>query len=226
VNDESENLPEVMPIFPLPEIVLFPRAVLPLHVFEPRYQAMTGDALAGDKAIALALLRPGFEPLYYTHHAPIHRILGLGRIVASEELDDGKYNILIRGEARGRLIEELPGRPYRRARVEQLHPSCQQPDAELSKLRRRLRQMVRKSMFADSDVRKHWLKLLRMPLGLGEATDLIVSGLPIDGELKQCFLAEPDEPARAVMLLEQIRTLSAIINQRRRLPGDDEWRLN
>lgn len=225
VNDESESLPEVVPVFPLPEIVLFPRAMLPLHVFEPRYQAMTVDALAGDGAIAVALLRPGFEPLYYTRHAPIHPILGLGRIVASEELEEGKYNILIRGEARGRLIEELSGHPYRRARVEPVRPFCHQAEPALQKLRRALHHAVRDSPFGDADVRKHWSSLLKMPLGLGDATDLIVSGLPMDGELKQCFLAEADVPARAAMLLNEIRTLSTVTRQRRRL-ADDEWKLN
>jgi len=225
VNDESESLPEVVPVFPLPEMVLFPRAMLPLHVFEPRYQAMTVDALAGDGVIAVALLRPGFEPLYYTRHAPIHPILGLGRIVASEELDEGKYNILIRGEARGRVIEELSGRAYRRARVEPVRTFCHQPEPALQKLRRALRHAVRDSSFADTDIRKHWLSLLKMPLELGDATDLIVSGLPMDGELKQCFLAEADVLARAAMLLNEIRTLSAVTHQRRRL-ADDEWKLN
>ena len=84
------------------------------------------------------------------------------RIVASEELEEGKYNILIRGEARGRVIEELPGRPYRRARVEQVSPYCHQPEPAVQKLRQALQQVVGSSPFADADVRKHWVSLLKM----------------------------------------------------------------
>src|SRR5947208_17093988 len=86
-------------LFPLPNLVLFPQVVQPLHVFEQRYRQMTADALAGDRLIAMALLRPGWEADYDGRPA-IHPVACLGRVVADQRLDDGRYNLLLRGLAR------------------------------------------------------------------------------------------------------------------------------
>ena len=92
-----------VPLFPLPGTVLFPRAIQPLHVFEPRYRQMMADTLAGDHVIATALLKPGFEPLYYTQRAPIYATIAIGHIVGSEQVADGNYNMLLRGFARATM---------------------------------------------------------------------------------------------------------------------------
>src|SRR6266478_35888 len=88
-----------VPLFPLPNVVLFPRAVLPLHIFEERYKVMTADALSGDRLIAMALLRPGWEKNYYGK-AAIEPVVCLGQILTHEQLDDGKYNFLLQGICR------------------------------------------------------------------------------------------------------------------------------
>ncbi len=85
-----------VPLFPLPNVVLFPRAVLPLHVFEQRYREMTTDALKGDRLIAMALLRPGWEQNYYSRPA-IEPVVCVGQILTHEKLADGKYNFLLQG---------------------------------------------------------------------------------------------------------------------------------
>src|SRR3954470_24360560 len=86
-------------LFPLRNLALFPHAVQPLHVFEPRYRRMTARALAGDRLIALVLLKPGWEADYDNHPA-VHPVACLGRIVADQRLDDGRYNLLLRGLSR------------------------------------------------------------------------------------------------------------------------------
>src|SRR5206468_10763458 len=83
-------------LFPLPNMVLFPHVVQPLHVFEPRYRQMTADALAGDRLIALTLLQPGWEEEYEARPA-VHPVACLGRVVADQLLPDGRYNLLVRG---------------------------------------------------------------------------------------------------------------------------------
>src|SRR5882724_907350 len=93
-----------VPLFPLPNVVLFPRAVLPLHIFEERYKAMTADVLDGDKQIAMALLRPGWEKNYYGKPS-IEPVVCVGTIVSHERLADGKYNFLLQGHSRA-LIEQ------------------------------------------------------------------------------------------------------------------------
>src|SRR3954466_8867822 len=114
-------LPAAAPLFPLPNVVLFPRAVLPLHIFEERYLAMTADALRGDRLIAMALLKSGWERDYYSK-PPIEPVVCVGQILTHEQLPDGKYNVLLQGVARARIIRETknPDRLYRMAEVEPL----------------------------------------------------------------------------------------------------------
>src|SRR5262245_45058688 len=109
-----------VPLFPLPNVVLFPRAVLPLHIFEDRYRAMTADALDGDQLIAMALLRAGWEKSYHGRSAPIEPVVCVGRIVSHEKLPDGKYNFLLQGQVRATVAEEFTDEPYRVARLQTL----------------------------------------------------------------------------------------------------------
>jgi len=89
-------LPPTIPIFPLPNVVLFPNVFLPLHIFEPRYRAMVADALKGDRIIGMALLRPGFEASY-EGRPPVYPIGCAGVITHTDPLPDGRSNIVLRG---------------------------------------------------------------------------------------------------------------------------------
>lgn len=104
----------LLPLFPLPNVVLFPGALLPLHIFEPRYRAMVADALASDRRIGMVLLRPGFERSYEGRPA-IHAVGCSGVIVHDSRLVDGRYNIVLRGLDRFRVVAEDHERAYRRA---------------------------------------------------------------------------------------------------------------
>ncbi|MEZ4296559.1 MAG: LON peptidase substrate-binding domain-containing protein [Polyangiaceae bacterium] len=113
-----------LPLFPLPQAVLFPGAVLPLHVFEPRYKAMIRDCLASHRALAVVQIDET-APRDENGHPGIARVAGAGLVVDYAELSEGRYNILVRGKARVRL-DELPFvPPYRTARATLLDP----PDA-------------------------------------------------------------------------------------------------
>src|SRR5581483_8559229 len=103
---QPEHFSGTARLFPLPNLVLFPHVMQPLHIFEPRYRQMTTDALDGDRLIALALLRPGWEA-DYDGKPVIYPVACLGRIVAEQRLEDGRYNILLRGLSRIRVLEEL-----------------------------------------------------------------------------------------------------------------------
>jgi len=107
----------ITPVFPLPNVVFFPKTRLPLHVFEDRYRLMTREALSGDRSIVMVLLRDGWEQDYYGRPA-IHEVACLGRIESYEVLDGGKYNIILSGKHRVRLLRELHHKPYRMAEVE------------------------------------------------------------------------------------------------------------
>jgi uncharacterized protein len=108
-----------VPVFPLPNVVLFPHAVVPLHVFELRYRTMVRDALAGERLIALALLKPGWEGDY--HGSPAFHDLGcLARFEGVEWLPDGGYDLELLGLSRVRLGAPVREYPYRAVRVELL----------------------------------------------------------------------------------------------------------
>lgn len=115
---DPAQFPGTAPVFPLPGVVLFPRLALPLHIFEPRYRQMTQDALAGDRLIAMALLKPGWEPRYY-ERPEIHPTVCVGEIIEDRRRPDGTFDILLCGVSRARVIEEVPDpKLYRRARLE------------------------------------------------------------------------------------------------------------
>src|SRR3954468_24530728 len=97
---------DALPIFPLPQTVFFPGALLPLHVFEPRYRTLVKDALATHKALAVTLIRERGKRDAHGH-PPIEAVSGVGVIIDHTELPDGLFNILLHGRARVRL-EELP----------------------------------------------------------------------------------------------------------------------
>jgi Lon protease-like protein len=112
-------LPPTLPIFPLPNVVLFPNVFLPLHIFEPRYRTMVSDALRGDRIIGMVLLRPGHEG-EYEGRPPVFPIGCAGVITHTDPLNDGRFNIVLRGLERFRITDEEAGRTYRMAHIDSL----------------------------------------------------------------------------------------------------------
>jgi Lon protease-like protein len=106
-------------LFPLPNAVLFPGMPLPLHIFEPRYRQMVRDAAEGEKTIGMLLLRPGWES-DYAGRPPVFEVGCAGVLEQCEALGDGRFNILLRGVSRFRILAEHDGQPYRLASVEPL----------------------------------------------------------------------------------------------------------
>ena len=131
-------LPPTIPIFPLPNVVLFPNVFLPLHIFEPRYREMVRDALEGDRLIGMSLLEPGFEADYEGRPA-VYGVGCAGVITHSERLSDGRYNIVLRGLERFRIQGEDSSRSYRLAHVTGLDESLSADErTRLSEQRQRL----------------------------------------------------------------------------------------
>jgi uncharacterized protein len=195
---------DLIRLFPLPNLVLFPGAVQPLHIFEPRYREMTADALADDRRIALVLPRPGWEPDYGEAPA-IHAVACVGRIVAQQVLADGRYNILLRGLSRVRIVEEVPrGKLYRVARAVVLDEVPCVDAAQEAVGRQRLREQAAEWFDGQSEVRDRFLELIDENLGLGALVDLVAFALPLDAEFKQTLLAELDVSQRLARLLHEL----------------------
>ncbi|MGH7393154.1 MAG: LON peptidase substrate-binding domain-containing protein, partial [Candidatus Rokuibacteriota bacterium] len=127
----------VLPVFPLPDVTLFPHAPLPLHIFEARYRAMVSDALARDRRLCVARLEPGWEAAY-NGKPPVAAIAGAGEIASWERLPTGRYNIVVRGQWRVRIERELPTDTlYRVMRVRRLadEPAPADPAPWLGRIR-------------------------------------------------------------------------------------------
>ncbi|MDP3716959.1 MAG: LON peptidase substrate-binding domain-containing protein [Acidobacteriota bacterium] len=133
--------PSSLPIFPLPTVVLFPNVFLPLHIFEPRYRQMTADALAGDRLIGMVLLRPGNDA-DYEGRPPVYGTGCTGLITHAEKLDDGRFNLVLRGLEKFTILgEEDPavGRLYRSAFITPIDETVPKADRDpLREARRKL----------------------------------------------------------------------------------------
>ena len=192
-------------IFPLPNLVLYPHVMQPLHIFEERYREMLEDALADDGLIAMALLEPGWET-DYDSRPPVEKFACLGKIVAHHRLDDGRYNVLLLGVERVRIVRELdPLRSFRQAQVEIIE-DCYDfaTAADRERLQDKLVTSFRKHLPCACQLPEQLEDLLSRHLPLGLLTDLAAYALPLDINVKQELLAEPRVGVRAQLLLAQI----------------------
>jgi Lon protease-like protein len=181
-----------VPVFPLPNVVLYPRIVLPLHVFEPRYRALLSDSLDGHGRIAMALLKPGWEEEY--HGAPeVHPVVGVGSIVTYRRRDDGTSDVILVGEHRARIAGwDDGGKEYRRAYLVELKESPP-PSSARKALRRRLQDWL-SSLTSEVERNSDLERLRRI---FAEEDDI---GFLIDF-LAYYFLKAPGEKQR---LLEEL----------------------
>jgi len=109
-------VPSRIPVFPLPNVVLFPKTYLPLHIFEPRFRAMVSDAAISGQCIGMALLKEGWETGYYGH-PPVFSMGCVGRLVSVQSLADGRSNILLQGLERFEIEREWYDKAYREATI-------------------------------------------------------------------------------------------------------------
>ncbi len=195
-----------LPIFPLPDVVLFPGALLPLHVFEPRYRAMTADILAGARTLAIARLVPGFENDYYGR-PPVYATVGVGELVSHETLGDGRSNILLRGIARGAIESELaPEKPYRQVRAKLLPDR----DAEVGELESKQKLLVAVCdhlaglLPEGGDMLRQLVRAVHDP---GLCADVVAAAVVLDADDRQGLLETLDPVERLERVIEQTSQL-------------------
>ncbi len=185
-------VPTRLSIFPLPGAVLFPGLHLPLHVFEPRYRALVGDALARDRRIAL------IQPQRPAEGAPLYSVGCVGKIEEVEALDDGRYNIILTGEARFRLLRELEvTTPFRQIEGELL---TEEGEAALSSVERAGFEQEARA-FADAQgYLIDWDSVAR----LDDRTliDGVSQIAPFDTAAKQALLEADSLSARCELLIQ------------------------
>jgi uncharacterized protein len=180
----------VLPIFPLPDITFFPHTFLPLHVFEARYRAMITDALARDRRIVVARLRPGFEATYDGKPA-IFPVAGGGQIVNCERLASGRFNILVKGEWRVRIEGEVPTDTlYRLARARRLEdaPAADDVTEVVGRIRTSCKRLL-EALDRPLDVLDGALGAEQAP---GAIADRVAAAFLPDPDLRQSLLETVD----------------------------------
>jgi Lon protease-like protein len=218
--DPLERFDGLTRLFPLPNVVLFPGALLPLHVFEERYRAMVADAMDTDQLITMVLLKAGYEE-DYEGSPEIHEIGCIGHVVHHELLDDGKSNLILRGLARVHIDSEEPhDQLYRIAQATILRDRYPPggPDAVSAEVRRVTETMVEilKVVGREQDASKIATTDGVQP---GAVCDLACHCLGFDVEVKQELLCESDVRRRAAILQAWMDELLRTIRRRAGLDG-------
>ncbi len=191
--------PSSLPIFPLPTVVLFPNVFLPLHIFEPRYRQMTADALAGDRLIGMVLLRPGFDA-GYEGRPPVYGTGCTGLITHAERLDDGQFNLILRGLEKFTIVgEEDPaiGQIYRRAIIAPIDETVAQVEREGLKAARRQLEGLLEPLFEGT-------MESRLPQNMpdDDLINALAQYLDFDPLEKQALLERPGPLARCRSMIE------------------------
>jgi Lon protease-like protein len=194
------SIPPRIPVFPLPNVVLFPKTYLPLHIFEPRYRAMVSDAAMSGECIGIALLKDGWEADYYGN-PPVFSMGCVGRLASVQRLADGRSNILLQGLERFEIEREWYEKTYREATI-----SLAVRGTETSldpTVRQRLFTILESYLRSRNDV-PTWQKLFREEV----SDEIVVNTLSTYLEctpLEKQFLLEADS------LHQQARRLSDLI---------------
>lgn len=192
-------------LFPLPDLVMFPHVVQPLHIFEPRYRELLNDALDGDGLIAMSILAAGWERDYEGRPDLLPNVC-VGKVITHHRLEDGRYNLMLLGMRRGRIVAEQPAtRAFRQAEVvlmDDVYPDqgeAKRNDVQLALARQFQKTLpVGKVMAANEGPVE---ELLSTEVPLGVLTDLVAFALPLKPALKRQLLAEVDVDRRAALLL-------------------------
>jgi len=183
-----------VPVFPLAGALLFPRAQLPLHIFEPRYRAMIRDALAGDRLIAMVQPKDGEEP------PELFEIGCLGRIGECDELEDGRFNLVLEGLSRFRIAREAQvDTPYRQ--IDADRSLFLEEDDSVLGIAQRAEVEREAKRYADAlGYMVEWESVSRLD------DEMLVNGIaqiaPLDVGSKQALLEAADLVVRADLLVQ------------------------
>ncbi len=211
------TLPDEVAVMTLPGAVFFPQALLPLHIFEPRYRTMLHDVLASDRLFAVAGLNPAAAPGRFE---PPHRIATVGLIRTCQKNADGTSNLLLQGLARVEVHGILREEPYRRIRIRALAST---PGADADE-NRRLRAGIARLIAARQRLNRHvpgeFLRFLQTVDDPESFVDLAAFSLCDDPLLKQRLLETLDVPMRLRLFGEHLRAEIATLRLRHQLQGE------
>jgi len=200
-----QNFTGTARLFPLPNLVLFPHVMQPLHIFEPRYRDLLAESLAADRLIAMGRLAPGWEK-DYEGRPEVCPIACLGQITTHHRLKNGSFNLLLLGVHRIRLIEELPPhKSFREVRVELCEDYYPNDECVRQRLQQDLRAALLESLPRLPQAQEQIDQLLAGDLPLGVLTDIVTYMLGISLDEKQQLLSEFNVHRRCERLLAHLK---------------------
>jgi uncharacterized protein len=218
------NFARPLPVFPLPDAVLLPRAILPLHIFEPRYRQMVDDCLDHAGVMAMATYASG-DAHGATHsvcdfsadHLELRPVTCVGHILQHEALPGGRHNIILHGLCRAKIVElhePDEARLYLTAKLLPLDAMVEQKPAQMTEVRDTLRALLRSdrlSRMRNVDTVLEWFS--REDIPTDALLELIGFTMVKDNEVRYQLLAEPDPQRRAEMIVRDLKHLDALIRR-------------
>jgi len=189
-------------LFPLPNLVLYPGCVQPLHIFESRYCEMLEDALQDDRLLAIATLLPGYEPDYYSR-PPVADAICVGHVVMHEVTPKKTHNLILIGARRARIKHEItPVRSFRRAAVEIIEDSTAANGTVA--VQQLGRQLAERCLAATESAEQLATDFREGKITLSSLSDVIAFHFPLELSLKLQLLEEPNAIERARLLLRAL----------------------
>jgi Lon protease-like protein len=177
----------ITPLFALPNVVLFPKTPMPLYIFEERYRTMVREAIAGSRELVISLLQSVSE-LDYTNLSAVHTIACLGKIETYEELEDGKYNIVVIGLHRVRILREIQHSPYRLVEVEKIEETaCDEHAADIVERHNQLGGLFARFTELATGAKQQALELMPQ-LDFESLVNMVAMTLNLGIEQKQALL--------------------------------------
>lgn len=226
MNEKSIRLPDIsraVPVFPLPEVVLFPHAHLPLHIFEPRYRRMIEDVVALDPrdrllGMGTVMDEAGDNTL---GDPPVFNIVGVGRVVDSNKLPDGRYIVVLQGIGRARLVRELDnGKPYREFMMEWVEETIASVASWRNGLATELKALA---LHALREGGEKFRELISNESDLSALVDQISAYMPFSVDFKLVQLANPNVLGRTAHVIAELEArMSPARNKRIRVNDEPE----
>ncbi len=206
------TLPDEVPVMTLPNTAFFPQALMPLHIFEPRYREMLRDVLATNRLFAVAGLNPGLvkDPEQFE---PPHRVATVGIIRACQKNGNGTSNLLLQGLCRVAIEDIVTNEPYRRIRIRALTSQPGADAAEIDALRRELSRLLGI---------KRRLAAARAPEGAGEMADFLKTVEDAEAFVDIAAFSLCEDPGLKQQLLETLDVRLRLELFGRRLRGEIE----
>ncbi len=204
----------MLPLFPLPNVVLFPHALLPLHIFEDRYRALVRDILAGARFLAVSLIQP--DAAEDDERPPVQPVAGVGEVVMAHELPDGRFNLVVRGRARVRIDRELASdRPYRLVAATLLPDNVPADRGEIRDADQSLRALIGQLADAIPEGGELLRQVIAAQETPAELVDVVAAALIVDPVLRQRLLEMRDVGKRIERVAAEVVAMTGRIG----IPG-------